>query len=84
MPGAKNSANAGEFREPFSPLETGEVDFINKTHFDRFTMILRSAGYVTGDLIRAQNACNFAYVLHLRGRAEEMNAAELERRVRRW
>ncbi|MBI2214025.1 MAG: hypothetical protein HYU52_10295 [Acidobacteria bacterium] len=47
-------------------------------------MILRSAGYVISDLLRAQNAVNFAYVLYLRGRAEEMNAADLERLVGRW
>ena len=84
MPGAGNVADEREFREAFSQLETGEANFINKSHFDRFTMILRSAGYVTSDLIRAQNAVNFAYVLYLRGRAEEMNASELERLVRRW
>ncbi len=63
VPGAGNFANEREFREPFSQLKTGEVDFISKTHFDRFTMILRAAGYVTSELIRAQNAVNFAYVL---------------------
>ena len=33
-------------------------------------MILRSAGFVTSDLIGGQNAVNFAYILYLRGRAE--------------
>ena len=45
--------------------------FINKTHFDRITMILRSAGFVTSDLIGGRNAVNFAYILYLRGRAEK-------------
>lgn len=57
---------------------------MSKTHFDRFTMIIRSAGFVTRDLIRAQNPLNFAYILYLRGRAEAMNAAALERLVRHW
>lgn len=70
--------------EAFSRLKTGVLDFMNKTHFDRFTMILRSAGFVTNALIRGQNAINFAYILFLRGRAENMPAAELERLVRRW
>jgi hypothetical protein len=63
LPGAGNFANEREFREAFSQLKAGEVDFISKTHFDRFTISLRSAGYVTSDFIRAQNAVNFAYVL---------------------
>jgi hypothetical protein len=70
--------------ESFSKLKKGIVAFINKTHFERFTMILRSAGFVTSDLIGGRNAVNFAYILYLRGRAEGMPAAELERLVRRW
>ena len=47
-------------------------------------MILRSAGFVTSDLIRGHNAVNFAYIIYLRGRAETMPSADLERLVRRW
>lgn len=68
----------------FGRLKQGILAFINKTHFDRITMILRSAGFVTSDLIGGQNAVNFAYILYLRGRAENVHAAELERLVRRW
>jgi len=68
----------------FAQLKQGILRFINKTHFDRITMILRSAGFVTSDLIGGQNAVNFAYILYLRGRAENVPAADLERLVRRW
>ncbi len=70
--------------ESFGRLKKGIVAFINKTHFDRITMILRSAGFVTSDVIGGRNAVNFAYILYLRGRAENMPAADLERLVRRW
>jgi len=70
--------------ESFGRLKQGILRFINKTHFDRITMILRSAGFVTRDLIGGQNAVNFAYILYLRGRAENLPAADLERLVRRW
>lgn len=70
--------------ESFGRLKKGVLAFINKTHFDRITMILRSAGFVTRDLIGGQNALNFAFILFLRGRAENMPAADLERLVRRW
>ncbi|MCW3780355.1 GmrSD restriction endonuclease domain-containing protein [Defluviimonas salinarum] len=70
--------------EAFDKLKTGVLNFINKTHFDRLTMILRSAGFVTSGLIRSQNAINFAYILYLRGRAEGIPAADIERLVRRW
>ena len=70
--------------ESFGKLKKGVFAFINKTHFDRIRMILRSAGFVTSDLIGGRNAVNFAYILYLRGRAENMLAADLEQLVRRW
>ncbi len=70
--------------EAFQRLKKGVSAFINKTHFERLTMILRSAGFVTSDLIGGRNAVNFAYILYLRGRAEKMPPADLERLVRRW
>jgi hypothetical protein len=68
----------------FGRLKKGVLAFINQTHFERLTMILRSAGFVTSDLISSRNAVNFAYILYLRGRAEEISAADLERLVRHW
>ena len=56
--------------ESFAKLKKGVLAFINKTHFDRITMILRSAGFVTSDLIGGRNAVNFAYILYLLGKAE--------------
>lgn len=70
--------------ESFTRLKSGVIDFMNRTHFERLTMILRSAGFVSSDLISSQNAVNFAYILYLRGRAEHMPAADIERMVRRW
>ena len=68
----------------FARLKQGILRFINKTHFDRITMIVRSAGFVTSDLIGAQNNVNFAYILYLRGRTESLPPADLEQLVRRW
>ena len=68
----------------FASLKQGILAFMNKTQFERMTMILRSAGFVTSDLINGQNAVNFAYILYLRGRAQGVPAADLERFVRRW
>ena len=71
-------------QESFAKLKNGVLNFINENHFDRITMSLRSGGFVTSDLISGQNAINFAYILYLRGRADKVPAAELERLVRRW
>lgn len=70
--------------DSFGRLKKGIHAFINKTHFDRITMILRSAGFITSDLIGGRNAINFAYIIYLRGRAEKISADNLEKLVRRW
>lgn len=70
--------------ESFMLLKQGILNFMNETNFKRFVMILRSAGFVTSDLMGGRNAVNFAYILYLRGRAEGIAAADLERLVRRW
>jgi hypothetical protein len=70
--------------QSFARLKDGIHAFINRTHFERMTMILRSAGFISSDLIGGQNAVNFAYVMYLRGRSEGTPPADLERIVRRW
>jgi len=68
----------------FERLKNGILNFINKTNFERLVMILRSAGFITSDLISGQNAVNFSYILYLRGKAEHMPPADIEKVVRRW
>ena len=68
----------------FAKLKQGVLAFMSKTHFDRIIMILKSAGFVTSDLIRSRNAINFAYILYLRGRRENLPADDIESLVRRW
>jgi hypothetical protein len=68
----------------FGRLKAGVHNFINQTHFERLVMILRSAGFVSRDLIGGQNAVNFAYIIYLRGRADKVPAHDIEKLVRRW
>jgi hypothetical protein len=68
----------------FSLLKNGVSSFINETNFKRFIMIMKSAGYVSSQLITSQNAVNFAYILYLTGKADGIPAADLERFVRQW
>ncbi len=50
-------------KESFQKLKTGIIDAINETHFKRFVMIIRSAGFIDSGMIRSQNALNFAYIV---------------------
>ncbi|EKD52240.1 MAG: hypothetical protein ACD_62C00078G0001 [uncultured bacterium] len=70
--------------DSFARLKKGVLAFMNQTNFERFVMIMRSAGFVTSSLIGGQNAVNFAYILYLRGRAAKIPATDLERVVRQW
>lgn len=70
--------------ESFARLKKGILNFMSQTHYDRLVMTLRSAGFVDSSLIGGQNGLNFAYIVYLRGRAENLPAAEIERIVRRW
>ena len=68
----------------FASLKQGVLNFVNETNFKRFVMIIRSAGIVSSDMVRSQNVMNFAYILFLKLRSINYNAAAIERVVRRW
>lgn len=68
----------------FATLAEGVLDFINESHFKRFLMIIKSAGFITKEMIRTQGALNFAYIVYLRLRAKGANDGKIESWVRRW
>ncbi len=68
----------------FAQLKKGVHAFVSQTHFERFTMIMRSAGFITNRLIGGQNAVNFAYIVYLLGRAQSLPPSQIEAAVRRW
>lgn len=68
----------------FAGLRDGVLNAVNETHFKRFLMIVRSAGFVDAGLIRSQNVLNFAYVVYLILRQRGEPAEQIERYVRRW
>lgn len=68
----------------FEVLKDGVMNFMNKTHFERVTMILRSAGFITNNLIGSKNAVNFAFILYLLAREEGVPAYEIEHTIRKW
>lgn len=65
-------------------LKKGILAFMNQTNFERLTMILRSAGFITSSLISSHNAVNFAYILYLCARRQGLSTSEIEQTVRRW
>lgn len=70
--------------ESFRKLKEGVFNFMNETHFKRFVMIIKSAGFVDTRMIRSQNAINFAYIVYLKLRAKGTDPGLIETYVRKW
>lgn len=70
--------------DSFAKLREGVLDFVNKTNFQRYLMIVKSTGIISPSMIRSQNVLNFGYALYLLLRSKGENAAVIEKVVRRW
>ena len=70
--------------ESFVRLGEGIKRFITETQFTKFVQIIRSAGFVSSELISSQGALNFGYILFLRCKREGINPSDIEHLVRRW
>lgn len=68
----------------FQKLKEGVLNFMNETQFKRFVMIIKSAGFIDQQMIRSQNALNFAYIVYLKLRAKGVDAGLIETYVRKW
>ena len=70
--------------DSFFKLHDAVLHTINKTNYERFLMIIESAGIVKSSLIRSQNALNFSYALYLALRERKIKDNIIEKIVRRW
>lgn len=68
----------------FDQLRKGVFAFINESNFNRFVMIIKSAGFISPKMIRSQNALNFAYIVYLKLRSQKVADTQIEHYVRRW
>ena len=70
--------------ESFQKLKAGIINFSNETNYERFLMIIKSAGFIDQCLLSSQNVLNFGYVVYLSLRKQNFNAGKIESHVRRW
>lgn len=70
--------------QSFQLLKEGVMDFMSETHFKRFVMIIKSAGFIKPWLIRSKNALNFAYLLYLSLRDKNLDGGLIEKYVKKW
>lgn len=70
--------------DTFGRLRSSVLNYINESHFKRFVMIIKGAGFVSSRMVRSQNALNAAYIVYLKLRQLKANDALIEGWVRRW
>lgn len=68
----------------FHQLHEAVLQAVNQTNYERYLMIVRSAGIVSRSLIRSQNILNFGYALYLALKERRMDSNIIEQIVRRW
>ena len=64
-------------------LYDGVKAFVDKTNFERYVMILKSAGIIDDSLIRSQNVLNFGYILFLLLREKKESPDVIEKLVKK-
>ena len=70
--------------ESYILLKAGIFKFMNENNFKKFTMIIRSTGFIESSMIRSQNVLNFAYIIYLYLRTNKMNSNKIEFLLRKW
>jgi len=70
--------------ESFKRLASGVINFMNEYQFKQFVMIIKSAGFISPDMIRSQNALNSAYIVYLKLRSQGEHPERIASYVRRW
>lgn len=68
----------------YRQLHEAVLKTVNQTNYERYLMIVSSAGIVRKSLIRSQNVLNFGYALYLSLRERKIDSNAIEQIVRRW
>ena len=68
----------------YKMLSEGLMDFVNQTSYQRFIMLIKSAGLINQKLISSKNSLNFSYALYLKLRHQGMPESEIQHYVKRW
>ena len=70
--------------DTYDRMKKSALRFMKEDYFKKFVMIIRSAGFITPELIRSKNALAFAYIAYIKLREEGVPQAQIGRFVSRW
>lgn len=68
----------------FERMKFSILRFMKEDYFKKFVMIIRSAGFISPEMIRSKNALDFAYIVYLKLREDGIPQGEIGRLVSRW
>lgn len=68
----------------YKALSNGLLAFVNQTNYQRFIMLVQSAGLMDAKLISSKNSLNFSYALYLNLRQEGMGEPDVQHYVKKW
>jgi hypothetical protein len=68
----------------FERMKFSILRFMKEDYFKKFVMIIRSAGFISPEMIRSKNALDFAYIIYLKLREDGVPQGEIGRLVSRW
>lgn len=68
----------------FERMKFSILRFMKEDYFKKFVMIIRSAGFISPEMIRSKNALDFAYIIYLKLREDSVPQGEIGRLVSRW
>lgn len=69
----------------FSKLTDGIYNFIHHYNFEQFELAINNAGFIDSNLIKSQNAMDFAYVVFLKlKQTNEVDKTEIKKYVSKW
>lgn len=72
-------------KQSFATFSDGINNFINKTYFERFLMIIESLGFIDENMISSKTAINFAHSLYLYLKTNVgMEDVQIEKYVQKW
>jgi hypothetical protein len=70
--------------QTFARMKNSTLRFMKEDYFKKFVMIIKSAGFISPELIRSKNALDFAYIIYLKLREEGVQQGEIGRLVSKW
>ena len=80
----ENRTNVENIAEQsYADLRRGLESCFDKTSYERFCMLVKSAGFINKKLITSQTSLNIAYALYLKLRNDKLPEAEIQHLIKR-